>query len=80
MAVRYLITGGSGFIGSHLADALLAAHAGIRIQGERSREAITALTAAYPKIPVWALPRREPPPNSLPELRELGEQFVKVAG
>ncbi|MEZ4429610.1 MAG: ArsA-related P-loop ATPase [Nannocystaceae bacterium] len=60
--------------------ALLAAHAGIRIQGERSREAITALTAAYPKIPVWALPRREPPPNSLPELRELGEQFVKVAG
>ena len=56
------------------------AYRGIRVQGQRSLTAVQTLARAYPSIPVWALPRREPPPNSLPELTSLGDQFIRVAG
>ncbi|MCB9749709.1 MAG: AAA family ATPase [Myxococcales bacterium] len=59
--------------------ALLSSYRGIQIQGRRSLQAVESLASAYPKIPVWALPRREPPPNSLAELSQLAGQFIRVA-
>ena len=46
MAVRYLITGGSGFIGSHLADALLAGGDHVTVLDDLSTGRIENLAAA----------------------------------
>lgn len=54
------------------------AYNGLRVQGARSRQAIATLKQAYGQIPVWALPRREPPPTSLAELHALERDFVCV--
>jgi len=54
------------------------AYNGLRVQGERSRQAIVTLKQAYTNIPIWALPRREPPPTSLAELHALERDFVCV--
>jgi hypothetical protein len=63
---------------AHELDALQAAYRGIRTQSARGRDAVQLLSGAYPELPIWTLPRREPPPNSLVELEALGEQFTLV--
>ncbi len=67
-------------VGAPELTALMDAYRGIRVQGRRSLAAVQTLARAYSSIPVWALPRREPPPNSLHELASLGDQFIRVAG
>ena len=42
-------------------------------------DARAALTRAYPALPLWLLPQREPPPTSLADLHELVTQFVRAA-
>jgi len=65
-----------------LADSLQrisAAYAGLVAQGQQSLEARTILARAYPQLPLWLLPQREPPPTSLADLHELVSQFVRAA-
>ncbi len=60
------------------AEIVREAYEGLRIQGDRSRQAIVTLKQAYPAITIWALPRHEPPPTSLDELHALERDFVRV--
>ncbi len=64
--------------GSQAVASVREAYNGLRIQGDRSRQAIVALKQAYSAVTVWALPRREPPPTSLDELHTLERDFVCV--
>ncbi|MEZ4452679.1 MAG: ArsA-related P-loop ATPase [Nannocystaceae bacterium] len=56
------------------------AYAGLRSEGERGLDALRAIAGAYPSLPVWALPRQEPPPTSLEDLRRLGGLFTLMRG
>lgn len=58
--------------------ALADAYAGLRAEGEQSLAAAQTIAEAYPELPIWALPRREPPPTGLLELHELGRLFVAM--
>ena len=55
------------------------AYAGLRVQGEQSVAAGEALTRAYPRIPLWLLPLRDPSPTSVEDLADLVAQFVRWA-
>ena len=55
------------------------AYAGLRVQGEQSVAAGEALTRAYPRIPLWLLPLRDPSPTSVEDLADLVSQFVRWA-
>src|SRR5690606_24314508 len=59
---------------------VLAVYAGLRVQGEQSVAAGQALTQAYPRLPLWLLPLRDPAPTSVADLAELVAQFVRWAG
>lgn len=56
------------------------AYAGLRAQGEQALAAGRALTSAYPQVPLWLLPQREPPPTALTDLQELVAQMVRFGG
>ena len=58
---------------------LAATYAGLVAQGQQSLDARAALARAYPKLPLWLLPQREPPPTSLADLHELVTLFVRAA-
>ena len=49
------------------------------MQGEQSVAAGEALTRAYPRIPLWLLPLRDPSPTSVEDLADLVAQFVRWA-
>lgn len=53
------------------------AYAGLRTQGEQSVAAGQSLSRAYPQIPLWLLPLRDPAPTSVEDLAELVAQFVR---
>lgn len=57
-----------------------AAYAGLQAQGERALAASRALSQAYPNVPLWLLPQREPPPTALTDLQELVAQMVRFGG
>ncbi|MCY0987474.1 AAA family ATPase [Nannocystis sp. ILAH1] len=56
---------------------VLGVYAGLRVQGEQSVAAGQALTRAYPRLPLWLLPLRDPAPTSVADLAELVAQFVR---
>lgn len=56
---------------------VLGVYAGLRVQGEQSVAAGQALTRAYPRLPLWLLPLRDPAPTSVADLDELVAQFVR---
>lgn len=56
-----------------------AAYAGLRVQGEQSVQAGQALTRAYPALPLWLLPLRDPAPTTVEDLADLVAQFVRWA-
>ena len=58
---------------------VLAAYEGLRAQGEQSVQAGQALTRAFPRVPLWLLPWRDPAPTSVEDLAELVAQFVRWA-
>ncbi|HEY8378321.1 MAG TPA: ArsA-related P-loop ATPase [Nannocystis sp.] len=58
-------------------QAVLGAYAGLRAQGEQSVAAGQTLTRAYPRVPLWLLPLRDPAPTSIADLAELCGQFVR---
>ena len=63
-----------------LADSLAritATYAGLSAQGQQGAHARAALTRAYPRLPLFLLPQREPPPTSLRDLQELVGLFVR---
>jgi anion-transporting ArsA/GET3 family ATPase len=53
-------------------DRILEVYAGARAQSERAVRAESELEHQYPDIPICALARRDPPPTTLDELREMG--------
>lgn len=59
---------------------VLSVYAGLRVQGEQSVAAGQALTGAYPRVPLWLLPLRDPAPTTVADLAELVAQFVRWAG
>jgi len=58
---------------------VLQVYAGLRVQGEQSVAAGQALTRAYPRLPLWLLPLRDPAPTSVDDLAQLVAQFVRWA-
>ncbi|WP_096331219.1 ArsA family ATPase [Nannocystis exedens] len=56
---------------------VLGVYAGLRVQGDQSVAAGQALTRAYPRLPLWLLPLRDPAPTSVADLAELVAQFVR---
>ena len=58
---------------------ITATYAGLSAQGQQGAQARAALTGAYPKLPLFLLPQREPPPTSLRDLQELVTQFVRAS-
>ncbi|WAS96286.1 ArsA family ATPase [Nannocystis punicea] len=56
---------------------VLGVYAGLRVQGEQSVAAGQALTGAYPRLPLWLLPLRDPAPTSVDDLAQLVAQFVR---
>ncbi len=58
---------------------VIAAYAGLGAQGQQAVQARAALVGAYPRLPLWLLPQREPPPSSLSDLQDLVAQFVRAA-
>ena len=58
---------------------ILAAYEGLGAQGQQAVQARAALVGAYPRLPLWLLPQREPPPTSLSDLQDLVAQFVRAA-
>lgn len=61
-------------------DAMAAAYAGLRAEGEQSLAAAQAIASAFPDLAIWALPRREPPPTGLADLAQLGQLFIQMRG
>ena len=51
------------------------AYAGARALGERTRRSIEAITGSRENLQVWTAARRRDPPDTLPELRELGDEI-----
>lgn len=58
---------------------ITATYAGLSAQGQQGAEARAALTGAYPRLPLFLLPQREPPPTALRDLQELVTQFVRAS-
>ncbi len=58
---------------------ILAAYKGLDAQGQQAVQARAALVRGYPRLPLWLLPQREPPPTSLSDLQDLVAQFVRAA-
>ncbi len=56
-----------------------ATYAGLSAQGQQAAQARAAFVQAYPALPLWLLPQREPPPTSLTDLQELVTLFVRAA-
>ncbi|MEZ4382688.1 MAG: ArsA-related P-loop ATPase [Nannocystaceae bacterium] len=61
-------------------ERIVAAYAGLRAEGEHSLAAVRLIREAFPELPIWALPRQEPPPTALRDLHRLGGQFVAMRG
>ena len=75
-------TGSDGVDGAVLEDSLsrvLAAYSGLDAQGQQAVQARAALVRGYPRLPLFLLPQREPPPTSLSDLQDLVAQFVRAA-
>jgi len=58
---------------------VLAAYHGLGAQGQQAVHARAALVQGYPRLPLWLLPQREPPPTTLSDLQDLVAQFVRAA-
>jgi anion-transporting ArsA/GET3 family ATPase len=58
---------------------IVAAYEGLGAQGQQAVQARAALVRAYPRLPLWLLPQREPPPTTLSDLQDLVAQFVRAA-
>lgn len=56
---------------------VLTTYAGLRVQGEQSVAAGQTLSRAYPSLPLWLLPLRDPAPTTVADLTELVTQFVR---
>jgi hypothetical protein len=67
----------SGLLDGEAARRVVEAYEGLRAQGEQALQATRALSAAYPRVPLWLLPQREPPPTALTDLQELVAQMVR---
>jgi anion-transporting ArsA/GET3 family ATPase len=59
-------------------ERIVAAYAGLRAEGEHSLAAVRVIREAHADLPIWALPRQEPPPTALSDLHALGGQFVEM--
>lgn len=57
---------------------IIGAYEGLRMQSQRSLDAISVLTSAHPMIPIWLLPQMEPSPDSLSSLDQLGTLFQRI--
>lgn len=64
---------------SDRSERVASVYAGLAAQGQQSLAARAAFARAYPQLPLWLLPQREPPPTSLADLHELVTQFVRAA-
>ena len=67
----------AGLVEPEELERVKAAYAGLRAQGEQALQAARALASAYPGVPLWLLPQREPPPTALTDLQELVAQMVR---
>lgn len=70
----------SGVLEGEEARRVTEAYEGLRVQGDQAVQATRALAAAYPRVPLWLLPQREPPPTALADLQELVSQMVRFGG
>lgn len=70
----------SGLLGAEDEARVSAAYAGLQAQGQQALAASRTLVAAYPQVPLWLLPQREPPPTALTDLQELVTQMVRFGG
>jgi anion-transporting ArsA/GET3 family ATPase len=67
----------AGLVAAEDVERVKAAYAGLQAQGQQALAATRALAAAYPDVPLWLLPQREPPPTALTDLQELVAQMVR---
>lgn len=61
-------------------SAIIDGYSGLRAEGDRTLEAARTIVQAFPSLPIWALPRQEPPPTSLDDLHQLGGLFTLMRG